>query len=339
VSVRVHEERVRDGIDDSEGTSHDRLVLQLRYARGLVGIADLGYSESEQRRMRMLLGETGGLVVVAGPTGAGKTATLYAAARELSWWGRLVSTVEQTIEYPLSGITQFSLGTGCRLSLAEAIRAAGGMTSDIVASAVIADATLDATTFESCASAASRGQLVVATLVAPDLSTSFAHLRALHPDGEPVAASLRGVVVQRLLRRLCDACAAPQHEADLPELERSLLAQMPDGRARRPVGCHTCLGTGYRGRIAIVEIVPITPPLSHAIARRAVATELMYVMREQRFPTLWDSGLAHVRAGTTSLAELLDAVSPPQEGVAHEDLDAMLSEVLKPARSSRKRRD
>ena len=329
VVMRVRSERMHGAADGARRAARERLILTLSYARGLVGIAELGYSADEQRRLRALLGEPGGLVVVAGPTGAGKTATLYAAARELTQWGRLVSTVEESIEYPLSGVTQLRLGASRRLGLGAALHAAGGLTDDIVSSAVIADATLDATTFEECATAAVRGQLVVATLVAPDLTSAFAHLRALHPDGEPVAAALRGVVVQRLLRRLCGACATPQLEADLPTFERLLLAEIPVGTVRRPVGCEECRGTGYRGRLAIVAIVPIGPALRDAIARRAIATELMSVVHEERTPILWDSGIEHVRAGTTSLAELLDAVPPPQSRGPHEDLDAMLSEVLK----------
>jgi type II secretory ATPase GspE/PulE/Tfp pilus assembly ATPase PilB-like protein len=151
----------------------------------------------------------------------------------------------------------------------------------------------------------------------------------MHPDGATEAAALRGVMVQRLLRRLCSACATPQLETELPELERSLLAEIPGGTVRRPVGCDECRGTGYRGRLAIVEVVPVTDALRQAIARRAIATELMQLVRAHGVPTLWDSGIEHVRAGATSLAELLDAVPPPERGTAAAaDFDALLSEAL-----------
>jgi general secretion pathway protein E len=336
VTVRVRSERPREAADATAGAASGRLVLELCHARGLTGIADLGYSIGEQQRMRALLAETGGLVVVTGPLGAGKTATLYAMARELSQRGRLVSTVEEAIAYPLAGVTQHQLGSVRTRSLGAALRSAAGMTEDIVSSAVIADATLDAATFEECASAAGRGQLVVATLVAPDLTSAFAHLRAVHSDGGTVAAALRGVVVQRLLRRLCEACATPQLESELPELERSLLASMAGGNVRRPVGCKECHGTGYRGRLAIVEVVAVTETLRQAIARRAIAAELMQVVRGQGAPSLWDSGIEHVRAGATSLAELLDTVPPPDSGTgASHDFDALLSEALAKTQSRR----
>ena len=335
VAVRVRTERVCEQSDRAQSGAGERLVLALSYARGLTGVAELGLSAGEQQRVRALLGETGGLVVIAGPVGSGKTATSYATARELSNWGRLVSTVEESIEYPLAGVAQLQLGTERRKSLSDALRSASATTDDVVSSAVIADATLDAPTFEECARAAARGQLVIATLVASDLGSALAHLRALHPDGAPLAESLRGVVLQRLLRRLCAACASPQLEKDLPALERQLLEQLDSRRVKRAVGCAACHGTGYRGRFAIVEVVPVTTALRQAIARRAVATELLSVVRAGRVPTLWDSGIEHVLAGTTSLAELLDAVPPPESSVPQADFDAMLSEALaKPQRGN-----
>ncbi|MEO8560810.1 MAG: ATPase, T2SS/T4P/T4SS family [bacterium] len=331
--VRVRTRRTR--LTAEQRTVHERIALRLCYSRGLVGLAELGYSEAELHRLRGLLGATGGLVVVAGPVGAGKTATLYAAARELCQWGRLVSTVEETVEYPLSGITQLRLGEG-RRGLGAALRAASGVIDDVVSSAVIADATLDAKTFEQCGNAASRGQLVIASLDAPDLISTFARLRALHPDGGPLASALRGVVVQRLVRKLCAACASPQAPSELPALERELLEGLPIGNVRRPVGCEACRGTGYSGRMAIVELVPIVPSLHDTIARRAVAAELVHSVRMQGIPSLWDSGIQHVLAGTTSLAEVLDAVAPPEMGsTVAADFDALLAEALASPRPRR----
>jgi type II secretory ATPase GspE/PulE/Tfp pilus assembly ATPase PilB-like protein len=331
--VRVRTEHVQRTADAS--SLRERMHLRLCYSRGLVGITELGYSPAELHRLRALLGATGGLVIVAGPAGAGKTATLYAAARELCQWGRLVSTLEETIEYPLAGITQFRLPPG-RRGLGAALRAAWGSTDDVVSSAVMADTTLDARTFEQCASAAGCGQLVMASLDAPDLISAFAGLRALHPDGGPVASALRGVVVQRLLRRLCTKCATPQVSSELPALERQLLEGLPTGNVRRPVGCEECRGTGYRGRMAIVELVTITPALHDAIARRAVAAELVHLVRKEGVSSLWESGIQHVLDGTTSLVEVLDAVAPPEPP---EDFDALLSEGLaQPRRVSPPRR-
>ncbi|HEV7992820.1 MAG TPA: ATPase, T2SS/T4P/T4SS family [Gemmatimonadaceae bacterium] len=330
--VRVRTQRSHPSSGDA--TTGERVLLRLCYSRGLVGLAELGYSLAELHRLRALLSTTGGLVVVAGPPGAGKTATLYAAARELCQLGRLVSTVEETVEYPLAGITQLRLREG-RRGLGAALKAASGSTDDIVSSAIIADATLDASTFELSAEAAGRGQLVVASLEAPDLTATFAALRALHPDGGPLASALRGVVAQRLVRRLCAKCASPQVPSELPALERRLLEGLPTGNVRRPVGCDECRGTGYRGRMAIVEVVSITSALHDAMARRAVAAELVHLARKEGLPSLWDSGIQHVLAGSTSLAEVLDAVPPPESFDASDDFDALLSEALSSPRPRR----
>jgi CheY-like chemotaxis protein len=152
----------------------------------------------------------------------------------------------------------------------------------------------------------------------------------MHPDGAPLAASLQGVVVQRLVRRLCAECALAQLESELPALQQRLLYGLPTAKVRRPVGCLACRTTGYRGRLAIAEVVPVTPALRDAITRRASPAELVHVAREAGIPTLWDSGMHHVLAGETSLAELLDTVPPPETGeeAPQEDIDALLSQLL-----------
>jgi CheY-like chemotaxis protein len=119
-------------------------------------------------------------------------------------------------------------------------------------------------------------------------------------------------------------------ESTLPALQQRLLYGLPMARVRRPLGCPACRTSGYRGRMAIVELVPVTPALRDAITRRASPAELVYVARESGISTLWDSGMQHVLAGDTSLAELLDSVSPPETGdkAPQEDIDALLAQLL-----------
>ncbi|MEO6526854.1 MAG: ATPase, T2SS/T4P/T4SS family [Gemmatimonadaceae bacterium] len=310
------------------GGMRERVVIRLYSSHGVQRLADLGMSSFEQHRFEQLLGTASGLVIVAGPAATGKTTTLYAAARELRHHGRRVMTIEDQIEQPLDGVTQLQLRGSTPSSLSAALPGVvsdGGMSSTVV----IADATLDASSLEQCASATDRSRLVIASLETSDLTSTLAHLRALHPDGAPLAASLHGVVVQRLVRRLC-TCAMPQIESELPALQQRLLSGLPTASGRHPVGCPTCRSTGYLGRLAIAEVVPVTLSLRDAITRRASPAELVHLARESGIPTLWDSGMQHVLSGATSLAELLDNVAPPETGDAapQEDIDALLAQLL-----------
>ena len=335
VSMRVSIELVRELL----ATPRERIVMRLFAAYGLHRVADLGLSASEQQHVGELLSMTSGLVIVAGPTQAGKTATLYAAARELRERGRQVATIEEQIEQSLDGTTQLQLRGSTVLTLGAALR---GITADAEAPPVIVtDATLDASTIEQCAKSTGDARLVIASIRTPDLASTLAHLRALHPEGAVLAAVLHGVVVQRLLRRLC-TCAATQQEDELPAEQRRLLGELPIANVRRPVGCPACHSTGYAGRLAIAQVVPVTSALRGAMARRAPSTELVHLARDAERSTLWDSGMQHVVAGTTSLAELLERVSPPETGDAapKDDIDAMLAQLLdgasKKARTAKK---
>ena len=325
VGIRVSTEPLRDPVGE-------RVIVRFYSANGLLRLSDLGFSNSELHQLGQLFGLAAGLIVVAGPMGSGKTSTLYSAARELLHLQRPVATIEDQIEQTLDGITQVQLRGSEHGSLGVALRAV--MESrETMANVVVTDAALDALALEQCASRAGRAQLFVASIAAPDLAAALAHLRALHPDGAPLAASLQGIVVQRLVRRLCRACALPETESALPAQQRRLLYGLPLAGVRRPVGCPMCRATGYRGRMAIAEILPVSPALRAGLMRRAAPAELLHLARATVAPSLWDSGMHHVLAGETSLAELLDTVSPPESSdeAPQQDIDALLAQLLGPS--------
>jgi general secretion pathway protein E len=309
------------------GTS-ERLLLRLRSRRDQRDLADLGFTRDEQHRVQTLLRATPGLVVVAGPAGAGRTTTLYAAARELQRERRLDRTIEELIELPvLEDGHQTELRDTPHPTMAAAVRALGA----VEGGALVLGAPLDALTLAQCDPELGVQRLVLAPIASTDAPAAVGRLRKLHLDRDRLADTLSGVIAQRLVRRLCDACAVSQRVADLPEQQRHLVDGLPTAKMRRPEGCGACRGTGYLGRSAIVEVLAVTPDLRDAIAREANEAELAALLRANGMPSLWDSGLHRVLEGETSLAELLDILPAPVAsggGAPQEDIDALLSQLL-----------
>jgi CheY-like chemotaxis protein len=149
-------------------------------------------------------------------------------------------------------------------------------------------------------------------------------------DRGALASALQGIVAQRLVRRLCDACATSQPVSELPEAQQRLVYGLPAARLRRPVGCALCRNTGYRGRTAMVAVVEWGPALASALTNAREA-DLAAIARAEGMPTLWDAGMTRVLDGVTSLAELLDTLPPPADedvSAPQQDIDALLSQLL-----------
>jgi type II secretory ATPase GspE/PulE/Tfp pilus assembly ATPase PilB-like protein len=319
VEIRLSVLSVADG--------RERIVLRLFSAGGLRSVVDLGYSSSEQHRITQLLGATSGLVVVVGPADAGTTTTLYAAARELQKTGRAASIVEEPIAFPLDQVSHVQVSLSPESTVVSAVRAAFGGQANVV----IAGVPLDAATLGECLTPEGRARLTIASIDAADMPSTVTRLLTLQPDAALLAGMLEGVVSQRLIRRLCQACAAPQSLSELPKLQQRLVHGLPMEKLRRAVGCTECGTTGYKGRTAIAEVVPMVAAMREAIARGATEAELAIVAREQGLRTLWDSGMSRVVEGMTSLAELLDTVASPtqnRDASPQEEIDALLAQLL-----------
>ncbi|MEO8563876.1 MAG: ATPase, T2SS/T4P/T4SS family [bacterium] len=302
------------------------VILRLRWTKSPPKLSELGLDVTEQHRIKQLLGARRGLLVVTGPAGAGKTTMLYAAARELVEGNRAVTTIEEPIEQPLERVTQIQLSESHHLTLDSALRAVLRTEGDVI----MIGEPLVAATVEQSTAVDAPARLIVATLNAADFHAALTQLRELHPDGASLAAVLQGIVVLRLVRRLCASCAQAQTVSELPEQQQRLLYGHPTAKVRRPVGCPACRTTGYAGRLAIAEVAPIDAALRTAITLGATPAETVQLCRDAGVPTLWDSGLQHVLDGTTSLAELLDTAPPPEAGGAapQEDIDALLAQLL-----------
>ena len=305
----------------------EKVVLRVLDTRaGGASFESLGLSDSALARLRGLLDIREGLVLVTGPTGSGKTTTLYAALRAIQRRGVNVVTVEDPIEYRLPGIVQVQVNTRTGLTFAAALRSILRQDPDVILVGEIRDAE----TATIAVQAALTGHLVLSTLHTIDAAGAISRLDDLGVDRYKVAASLKGVVAQRLLRKLCDSCRERDDSVPGPALGRWV---SDDGARWRERGCAACGRTGFRGRLAVVESMVMTPEIERGIASGAAADTIADAARRAGMVRLWESGIERVAAGATSLAEVsrvLDIPLPP----ATEALVRRARESL-PAASSR----
>ena len=286
----------------------EKVVLRILDTRaGGATFESLGLATPALDRLRNLLDIREGLVLVTGPTGSGKTTTLYAALRAIQQRGVNVVTVEDPIEYRLGGIVQVQVNPRTGLTFASALRSILRQDPDVILVGEIRDAETAAIAVQ----AALTGHLVLSTLHTIDAAGAIARLDDLGVDRYKVAASLKGVIAQRLLRRLCTGCRERDTAIPGPALGR----WVPAGTERwRERGCTACGRTGFRGRVAVIETMAVTPEIERAIAGGAPADTVADAARAAGMTRLWESGIERVVAGVTSLGEVsrvLDIPLPP----------------------------
>ena len=252
-----------------------------------------------------LLDRPNGILLVTGPTGSGKTTTLYTALTRLNAEDRKILTVEDPIEYQLEGINQIQVKPSIGLDFAACLRAILRQDPDIILIGEIRDLE----TAQIAAQAALTGHLVLSTLHTNNAAGTITRLLDMGVEEYLVTATVNGVAAQRLVRRLCPECAEPY--AVEPELaERLNLASVGGGPAstlHRPVGCKRCNHTGYRGRTSILETLTLDDSLRRAVLRGTDASELHREAVASGLRTLYHDGLAKALAGTTSIDEVLRA--------------------------------
>ena len=295
VDGRKHDLRV--STVPTRGT--EKLVIRVMQSEGNRTLNDIGAPEHELQRIRQLLSYRDGIFVVTGPTGSGKTTTLYAALREVANGEVNVMSVEDPVEYELSGITQIQVEPNRGVTFATALRAILRQDPDIIFVGEIRDAE----TAEVAVHASMTGHLVLATLHTNDAVSSIARFAHLGLDATSIASTMRGACAQRLLRRLCTACAEPV--AGQLTTEESRLATLyntePTFRAR---GCKRCGQAGFKGRLPLLEVLAISPTIQDLIIEKASASEIFRAGVNGGMHPLLRVALDRVRAGETSLQEV-----------------------------------
>src|SRR5687767_1782353 len=302
--VAINGSRVDLRVSTLPASHGEKVVIRILDARGgLRSIESLGLDVVDGPRMHQLLEAREGLVLVTGPTGSGKTTTLYAALKLLQQRGLNIITVEDPVEYRIPGIVQVQIHEKAGLTFASALRSVLRQDPDVVLIGEIRDRETAAIALQ----ASLTGHLVFATLHTSDACSSIIRLTDLGVDCVKLAGALKGVVAQRLIRRLCPACKQVAN-AGVP---RSLLGTIPESSMiYMPVGCVECALTGYRGRVAVTEVLVATPELESAIACAEAPDNLVAVARTAGTRSLWGSGASHLLNGTTSAQELLRVLEP-----------------------------
>jgi type IV pilus assembly protein PilB len=279
--------------------SAEKVVLRILKGGQASKLSDLGLPPWELGRLRQLLSHRDGIVCVTGPTGSGKTTTLYGAIREIATGEVNVMTVEDPVEYELAGITQIQVQTKRGVTFAGALRAILRQDPDVILVGEIRDQE----TAEVAVQAAMTGHLVLATLHTNDAVSVIARLLDIGLDRASIAATLRGALAQRLVRRVCDECGEPIRGEMTDEEVR--LAKLYNLRPPiRSVGCRRCAETGYRGRIPVQEVFVMNNALADLITAGATYTEIYNLAVSSGMRPLMQVGLERVRAGDTTLEEL-----------------------------------
>jgi type IV pilus assembly protein PilB len=269
-------------------------------------LSDLGLLERNAEAFRQSYSKPYGMILVTGPTGSGKSTTLYTTLHSVARPEINVITVEDPVEYRMAGINQVQVNPKAGLTFASALRSILRSDPDVVLLGEIRDHE----TAQIAIEAALTGHLVLSTLHTNDAPSAVTRLTEMNIEPFLVGSALDCVVAQRLARRLCDRCK----EAYRPEVSDLLalrLAVEPGERSPqiyRPIGCSACSNTGYRGRIALHEVMLVTEEIErHAVARSSSA-DIMRTAREQGMLTLREDGWSKVRLGHTSVEEILRVV-------------------------------
>jgi general secretion pathway protein E len=263
----------------------------------------LGFAAAELERFRAVLDQPHGMLLVTGPTGSGKTTTLYTALSRLNTPERKIITVEDPVEYQLEGINQIQVKPSINLAFATALRSIVRQDPDVI----MVGEMRDLETARICVQSALTGHLVLSTLHTNDAPSSVTRLLEMGIEDYLVTSTVNAVIGQRLVRMLCRHCRAP-YEAPEEVLQKTGLAKLAQGGRSvlyRAVGCPQCSQTGYRGRTAVLELMTMSEPIRRLVLRHAQASELREAARSLGMQTMYEHGLAKALAGTTSLEEVL----------------------------------
>lgn len=278
----------------------EKIVMRLTQKKALNrDKKDLGLSPDELVQFDRILSHPHGIILVTGPTGSGKSTTLYTALSELNTEDVNIITVEDPVEANVDGINQVQVNNKADMTFANALRSILRQDPDIIMIGEIRDNE----TAEIAVKASITGHLVVSTLHTNSSASTITRLEDMGIESYLIADSVVGVIAQRLVRRLCPKCKRSRI-ADAVDLEALGMPQGQEAVIYEPGGCHMCNNTGYYGRIGVYEIMEITPKLKEIISKNGNADEINKVAMEQGMKTLRVAASKYVLSGVTSISEM-----------------------------------
>jgi len=277
----------------------EKLVLRLLDQAALdLELGALGMRSPVLDEFRELIRRPEGLILITGPTGSGKTSTLYAALGELVETGKNITTIENPVEYELAGTNQGQINEKAGFTFAKGLRAVLRQDPDVIMVGEIRDADTLTTAIE----ASLTGHLVFSTLHTSGAIGTIARLLDMGIEPYFLASGLQAVIAQRLVRRICAQCST---NLPVPPGISHLFGEDVPSSLRRGTGCSDCRGTGFAGRVAIYEMVTMTSALREHVLARAPELALLACARAHGFTSLRDQCLARVREGETTLEEVV----------------------------------
>jgi type IV pilus assembly protein PilB len=267
-----------------------------------MGLADLGFLSDDQVKFERLINMPDGIILVTGPTGSGKTTTLYSALHYMNKPDRKIITVEDPVEYQLSGINQVPVNSSIGMTFPAALRSMLRQAPNIIMIGEIRDLE----TASIAINASLTGHLVLSTLHTNDAPGAIARLIDIGIKPFLVSSSVRAVLAQRLVRRLCSKCKEPgeltPYEAKALRIEQN---QISEGSVKKAHGCENCRGKGFKGRLGIFELFNIDDEVRHMIINGASTMQLRARARELGMRTLREDGVRKVLAGLTTAEEVI----------------------------------
>ncbi len=305
IALRIGGHNIDVRVSTLPSNHGERIVLRILDKQAAqLDLSLLGMPDYILKIMRGMIAQPHGIILVTGPTGSGKTTSLYAMLTELNEVSRNILTIEDPIEYDLPGIGQTQVNTKVQMTFAKGLRAILRQDPDVVMIGEIRDLE----TAEIAVQASLTGHLVLSTLHTNSALGALTRLNDMGVESFLLSSSLVGLIAQRLVRRLCPHCKAPHH---LRPDERELMGLTPDmdtSKVCEPKGCEECNFLGYRGRSGIYELIPVDETLQGMIHRNDSLQTIEKYLRPA-VPTIRGDGFKRVLAGDTSLAEILRVTS------------------------------
>lgn len=307
IALRIGGHNIDVRVSTLPSNHGERIVLRiLDQEAAQLDLSLLGMPGETLRRIRHLIAQPHGILLVTGPTGSGKTTSLYAMLTELNVVSRNILTIEDPIEYDLPGVGQTQVNPKVDMTFAKGLRAILRQDPDVVMIGEIRDLE----TADIAVQASLTGHLVLSTLHTNSALGALTRLHDMGVESFLLSSSMLGVLAQRLLRKLCDHCKVPhtlhQDEAELLELSLSNCDEAP--QIFMPNGCEHCHFLGYRGRTGIYELIPIDETLRGMIHRQESLQSMEAYIRP-KMPSIRQDGILRVLRGDTSLEELLRVTS------------------------------